>query len=352
MSTDAIVLLREDHKEIRRLFREFQAATTSSRKASAVRRILRALTVYGFLETECMYPQVRELLPDVENDVLKSAEEHHVVEVLCAELAQLGPGDERFTAKTTVLIESVTRHITNEEQGWFPQVRKGLGRKQLQDIGARMIALRRKAPGQRKVTGKPSTDGAATVAGQEPVKQDVVDLLIGQHTQIRDLFLEVESATGEARGEAFRRLVRLLAVHETAEEQLVHPLARLHVQGGGDMVDERLAEEHEAKQTLAALEKMGTDAPEFPGLFTELRVSVLEHANHEEAYEFPALRRDVPTIELRALTTVVRAAEAVAPTHPHPGVESATANTLAGPVLSLFDRIKDLVRDTIAASGR
>jgi hemerythrin superfamily protein len=183
----------------------------------------------------------------------------------------------------------------------------------------------------------------------ETAKQhDVVDLLITQHTQIRDLFTEVEAATGQARQDAFHRLVQLLAVHETAEEQVIHPLTRLHVDGGGDIVDDRLAEEHQAKQTLAALEQMGPDAPEFPRLINELRVSVLEHANHEEAYEFRYLRRDVPASELRALTPVVKAAEAIAPTHPHPGVESATANTLAGPALSLFDRTKDLVRKAIS----
>lgn len=93
-----------------------------------------------------MYPQVRELLPAVEDDVLESYEEHHVADVLCMELAAMKPSDERFDAKTTVLIESVTHHIEEEEGEWFPKVREGLGRKQLQQIGARMLELREKAP--------------------------------------------------------------------------------------------------------------------------------------------------------------------------------------------------------------
>ena len=56
------------------------------------------------------------------------------------------PDDERFTAKTTVLIENVRHHIEEEEQEWFPKVREGLGRKVLQDIGAEMIEARKKAP--------------------------------------------------------------------------------------------------------------------------------------------------------------------------------------------------------------
>ena len=56
------------------------------------------------------------------------------------------PDDERFTAKTTVLIENVRHHIDEEEQEWFPQVREGLGRKVLQEIGAEMEEARKKAP--------------------------------------------------------------------------------------------------------------------------------------------------------------------------------------------------------------
>jgi len=148
MSTDAIVLLKQDHKEIRKLFREFEQAgeNATKTKGKLVERILEALTVHTYLENECMYPQVRKLLPDLEDDVLESYEEHHVADVLCVELAAMDPDDERFDAKTTVLIENVSHHIEEEEEDWFPKVRAGLGRKQLQDIGARMIELRAKAP--------------------------------------------------------------------------------------------------------------------------------------------------------------------------------------------------------------
>jgi hypothetical protein len=93
-----------------------------------------------------MYPRVRALLPEVEDDVLESYEEHHVADVLVMELSAMKPSDERFDAKTTVLIESVEHHMTEEEDEWFPKVRDGLGRKQLQAIGAEMIDKRKSAP--------------------------------------------------------------------------------------------------------------------------------------------------------------------------------------------------------------
>jgi hemerythrin superfamily protein len=148
MSTDAIVLLKADHKEIRRLFNEFTNAgeNATATKGKLVDRIIELLTAHTYIENECMYPEVRKLLPDLEDDVLESYEEHHVADVLCAELAAMSPDDERFDAKTTVLIENVTHHIEEEESDWFPKVREGLGRKQLQEIGARMIELKKKAP--------------------------------------------------------------------------------------------------------------------------------------------------------------------------------------------------------------
>jgi hemerythrin superfamily protein len=148
MSTDAIVILKSDHKTIKKLFKEFQDAGDGATKAKGriVGRIIEELTVHTYLENECMYPEVRKLLPDLEDDILESYEEHHVADVLCAELFAMQPGDERFDAKTTVLIETVTHHIDEEEQDWFPKVRESLGRNQLQELGARMNDMREKAP--------------------------------------------------------------------------------------------------------------------------------------------------------------------------------------------------------------
>jgi len=148
MSTDAIVLLKNDHKDIRKLFRDFQKAGDQAfvEKGKLVNRMIELLTVHTYIENEVMYPRVRELLPELEDDVLESYEEHHVADVLVVELSAMKPQDERFTAKTTVLIENVDHHIDEEEKDWFPKVREGLGRKVLQDLGAEMLAARKKAP--------------------------------------------------------------------------------------------------------------------------------------------------------------------------------------------------------------
>jgi hemerythrin-like domain-containing protein len=102
--------------------------------------------VHTYMENEVMYPRVRELMPELEDDILESYEEHHVADLLVMELYAMSPEDERFDAKTTVLIENVRHHIEEEEDEWFPKVREGLGRKALQEIGEEMLAAREQAP--------------------------------------------------------------------------------------------------------------------------------------------------------------------------------------------------------------
>jgi hemerythrin superfamily protein len=174
--------------------------------------------------------------------------------------------------------------------------------------------------------------------------EDVIDLLKAQHGRIRDLFDQVMNSEGDERRDAFQDLVKLLAIHETAEEEIVHPVAR-RLPGGDGIVDDRLAEEREAKELLAELDGMDVEDPRFLKSLDKLRMDVLTHARAEERYEFDRLKVEFSASQLRGFAAAVRAAEATAPTHPRPGVESATKNMLAGPMLAMVDRVRDMIRD-------
>lgn len=173
--------------------------------------------------------------------------------------------------------------------------------------------------------------------------RDVVTFLINQHQQIKDLFHQVSTSTGEARREAFTALRRLLAVHETAEEEIVHPRAKRELADGADVVDARLQEENAAKQTLATLEGLDVDGSEFEKLFQELQADVLNHAAAEETEEFALLADAVDADDLERMRRAVEVAESMAPTRPHAGVESPQANLLAGPFAAMLDRVRDLL---------
>ncbi|UFT00344.1 hemerythrin domain-containing protein [Nocardia huaxiensis] len=182
--------------------------------------------------------------------------------------------------------------------------------------------------------------------------QDVVDLLLDQHHQIETLLQQIRTGQGR-KDELFTDLVRLLAIHEAAEEEVVHPIAKRAENGDGEgMVEARLEEESEAKHALAELYKLGVESPEFDVKFAEFAAAVADHAEREEAEEFTLLRKQLTTTQLERMATSVRAAEAVAPTRPHPSAgESAVANLLAGPPLAVFDRVRDAVRDMRRKSG-
>ncbi len=173
---------------------------------------------------------------------------------------------------------------------------------------------------------------------------DVVNLLRDQHNLIKDLFEEVLSASSdEAREKAFVDLRQLLAVHETAEEMVVHPRARNEIADGDAIVDARLKEEHEAKEKLSRLEKIDVSSKEFLNELTMFRDDVIDHAEHEENEEFNKLQRKLDSDDLGRMAKAVQAAEAIAPTRPHPGVESAKANFAVGPFASMLDRARDAI---------
>ncbi|HEX5494606.1 MAG TPA: hemerythrin domain-containing protein [Mycobacteriales bacterium] len=194
------------------------------------------------------------------------------------------------------------------------------------------------------MTATRKTGAAAPPSGDGMPEPDVVDLLVAQHAMIHDLFTEAAASHGERCRQVVARLVRLLAVHETAEEEAVHPLARRVIPQGAEVVDDRLHEENQAKQLLERLDGMDPDDPEFRPLLDDLRRDVLRHARHEERYEFNWLRQRCSPAQLEAAARAVRAAEAVAPTHPHAGAETGGKAALAGPVLSLADRVRDAIR--------
>jgi hemerythrin superfamily protein len=175
---------------------------------------------------------------------------------------------------------------------------------------------------------------------------DVVELLKQQHQRIRNMFDDVEQAVGKERQERFEQLRRFLAVHETAEELVVHPRTG-DVAGGKSVVDARLAEERSAKELLSELDGMDAGDSSFSPKFAALRTAVLAHAESEEQHEFPLLQQHTDSKTLARMAKAVKAAEAMAPTHPHPGVESAAANLMAGPLASVVDRTRDAIRSVL-----
>lgn len=172
---------------------------------------------------------------------------------------------------------------------------------------------------------------------------DVVDFLVSQHEQIKSPFAATLSSSGKDREKAFVELRRLLAVHETAEEEIVHPRAKRKIPNGAALVGARLAEENEAKKVLTELEKLDADSEAFTSQLAELYDAVIDHAEHEETEEFAKLGEELSDDELERMGRAAARAEAIAPTRPHAGIESQVANLLAGPFAAMMDRARDAI---------
>lgn len=172
---------------------------------------------------------------------------------------------------------------------------------------------------------------------------DAITFLELQHEEIRRMFAQVQQATPDQRAEVFQCLVRLLAVHETAEEQVIHPAAR-RAADAETVVQARLDEESAAKQALADLEKMGVDDPKFDEALNTFRLMVDQHASNEESQEFPLVRAASDDATLATMGDQLRLAEKVAPTHPHPhGPDGAIGNMVVGPFVAVADRVRDVL---------
>lgn len=181
-----------------------------------------------------------------------------------------------------------------------------------------------------------------------PTTKHVTDLLHEQHLHIQELFDRVVEAPNRTRKqETFEELRRYLAVHETAEELITHPVARAGVDGD-TVVDDRVAEEDMLKGLLAELDDLEVEDTAFNQKLENLRVQVRQHIEFEEREEFPLIRNENDDAMQARLARAVEAVEAVAPTRPHPTLGStATSQLMVGPLASVLDRTKDAIRNVL-----
>ncbi|RSM94466.1 hemerythrin [Nonomuraea sp. WAC 01424] len=115
---DAIVLLKEDHKTVEKLFKQFEQAGPDAHrtKQKIVAQVVEELTAHTYIEETIFYPAARAGAPDTTGHILESVEE--------------------------------------EEKDWFPQVRRSMGRNRLQELGEEMAEAKGEAP--RDPLGIPS----------------------------------------------------------------------------------------------------------------------------------------------------------------------------------------------------
>jgi hemerythrin superfamily protein len=184
-------------------------------------------------------------------------------------------------------------------------------------------------------------------------QEDIIDDLLAQHQQIKLLFAQVATAPERHKQQLFQELVRLLAVHESVEQTVVHPLAERELVDAEAVVPPRIVEEQDARQALNRLYELGVDSPQFDIELAALRDAVTAHAEAEEELEFGQLRQIVEPERLRRMVATMEAAALLSHSRSDGARPKASADLLASPPTAVFDRVRDALRDAAqAGTGR
>jgi hemerythrin-like domain-containing protein len=120
-ASDAITLLKQDHRNVEALFKQFEETGSGPEKARLAAKICLELRVHTQIEEELLYPPAHEAAePDLVDEAIV---EHASAKDLIKQIEGMKPGDELYDAKLKVLSEYIKHHVKEEETELFPQLR-------------------------------------------------------------------------------------------------------------------------------------------------------------------------------------------------------------------------------------
>jgi iron-sulfur cluster repair protein YtfE (RIC family) len=181
-------------------------------------------------------------------------------------------------------------------------------------------------------------------------EQGIIEALLEDHDEVREMLAKLEATHGEERGKLFQELMAELVRHEVAEAEILRPVSKRVV--GEAIAAARTEEETQAEELLKEMEKLDPNSAEFDARLTKLHRDVEQHARLEETEEFPRVRASESPERLLAMGKALRAAKIAAPTHPHPSIpNTAAANLLVGPFAAVADRARDAVKKAMETVG-
>jgi hemerythrin-like domain-containing protein len=183
---------------------------------------------------------------------------------------------------------------------------------------------------------------------------DAFDVLRADHAAVEQMLAALETSPGHsagagstvlaARKEVAQRLVIDSSKHEAAEEQYFWPIVRKEVADGDQLADQAIAQEQEAKEVLARLDKLSSDNDEFDQLIAEFIPAARAHIEFEETRVWPALRDAISATEAQELGKNLSRAKEHGPTRPHPHTPASPGVLkTAGPAVAAVDKLRDAV---------
>ena len=157
-----IQLLKQDHRNVKSLFRRFARADRESERQKLGEEIIQELSIHAAIEEQLVYPLLRGRKG--EQAVLNALEEHHAVKLVLAELDRADASHERYGAKMHVVRDSVEMHIEEEEAELLPLLEKMLDREDRKRLAELILEMKQSAPSHPHPSA-PDTPPLAAVAG-------------------------------------------------------------------------------------------------------------------------------------------------------------------------------------------
>lgn len=186
-------------------------------------------------------------------------------------------------------------------------------------------------------------------------QRDVIQVLTHDHREVEEMFAELESLRGASSEQARQRRQDLadqvtieLVRHSVAEEVLVYPEVERKI--SREEAEHGRQEHAEAEEMMHKLGKLDPEDPGFDDELATLMQEIRHHIEDEEGEMFVHMRERLDEEELVKMGGRVEAFKKAAPTRPHPNVPNqALPRLAAGPVASMFDRMRDLATGRGAA---
>ena len=133
---EATKLLKQQHDEVKALFKRYEAAEEDSEKQELFDQIADDFAAHGEIEEKIFYPAV--YVGTLKEKLQEAVEEHLAAKRVAADLLDLEPSDEQFDAKMKVLKELIEHHVEEEEGELFPLVKQNFAREELDALGEHM----------------------------------------------------------------------------------------------------------------------------------------------------------------------------------------------------------------------
>ena len=143
---NALTLLKEDHDRVKQMLAEGEQTTERAEKTRTelFRKLKHDLDIHERMEEEVLYPELKKK-SETRDIAFEGFEEHHVVDMILAELEQTPVTDEEWTAKFKVAKENLEHHIEEEEGEMFRTTREVFSRDELEEMGRRMMDIKQAA---------------------------------------------------------------------------------------------------------------------------------------------------------------------------------------------------------------